>query len=75
MRPRFQKDMAGERLILPAIYPVPDGLCDTLWHIGAEELVVHIYVEMERKAGVFWHKLIFMKKAPARNEGVLSRFL
>jgi hypothetical protein len=47
--------MAGKQLVLPAIYAVPDGLCDALGHIGAQERVVDVHVEMKRKRNVFSH--------------------
>ncbi len=53
MRPRFKKNVAGERLILPTVYAVPDGLCDALGHLGAEECVVDVHIEVKRKAGMF----------------------
>ena len=53
MRPRFKENVAGERLILPTVYAVPDGLCDALGHLGAEECVVDVHIEVERKAGMF----------------------
>ncbi len=53
MRPRFKKNVAGERLILPTVYAVPDGPCDTLWHIGTKEGVVDVHIEVKRKAGMF----------------------
>ena len=52
--------MAGKRLILPAIYAVPDGFCDTLRHIGAEERIIHVHIEVKRKRGVFRHNIKFV---------------
>ena len=57
MRSRLKEYMAGERLVLPTVYPVPDGLCDTLRHIGAEEGVVDVHVEVEWEGCVFRHGL------------------
>lgn len=53
MRPRFKENVAGERLILPTVYPVPDGFCNALGHLGTKECVVDVHVEVERKAGMF----------------------
>jgi hypothetical protein len=55
MRPRFQEYMAGKRLILPAIYPVPNSFRNALRHIGAEERIVDIHIEVKRKSSVFSH--------------------
>lgn len=55
MRPRLKEYMTGERLILPAIYSVPNSFRNALRHIRAEELVVDIYIEVKRKRGVFSH--------------------
>jgi len=49
--------MAGERLVLSTVYPVPDGLCDTLRHIGAEEGVIDVHVKMKGERRVFRHGL------------------
>ena len=74
MRPALKENMAGKQLVLPAIYAVPDGLCDALRHIGAQERVVDVHVEMERKRSVFSHnfkKTKVKKKAPTRSRGFL----
>ena len=55
MRPRFKEDVAGHSLVLPTINPVPYGFCDALGHLGAEEGVVDVHVEVERERGVFRH--------------------
>jgi hypothetical protein len=55
MRPRLKENMAGERLILPAIYPVPNSFCCSTWHIRAKERIVDIHIEVKRERGVFGH--------------------
>ncbi len=59
MRPRFKENMAGERLILPAIYSVPNSFCNALRHIRAKERIVDIHIEVKRKRGVFGHNILF----------------
>jgi hypothetical protein len=74
MRPALTENVAGKQLVLPAIYAVPDSLCDALGHIGAEERVVDVHVEVERKRSVFRHNLKktkVKKKAPTRSRGFL----
>lgn len=55
MRPRFEEYVAGHSLVLPTINPVPYRLCDALGHLGAEEGVVDVHVEMKGERGVFRH--------------------
>ena len=47
--------MAHERLMLPGIYTVPNTSRDAHRHVEAQELVVHVNVQMERKICVVPH--------------------
>ena len=58
MRPRFKENMAGERLILPAIYPVPNSFCCSLRHIRTKERIVDIHIEVKRERSVFGHNIL-----------------
>ena len=60
MRPRLKEYMAGERLILPAIYPVPNSFRCSTWHIRAKERIVDIHIEVKRKRSVFGHNILFV---------------
>lgn len=46
--PRFEKDVAHQRLIRSRINAVPDRRCDTWRHTGTEKLVLHVNIEVKR---------------------------